>query len=99
MLRELGPVVVALLLCGRIGSMLTTEVGVMVVTNQLDSLTMAGIDYFGMIMMPRWLACILVTPILNTIFCLVAMIAAMAFSIFVMQMDCDNFYWKYSTAG
>ncbi len=68
LVRELSPVVAALLFVGRAGSALTAEIGLMKVTEQLASLEMFGVDPLHRIIAPRFLAGLIALPLLTTIF-------------------------------
>lgn len=68
LLRELGPVVTALLFAGRAGSALTAEIGLMKATEQLSSLEMMAIDPLRRIIAPRFWAGVIAMPILAVIF-------------------------------
>lgn len=68
LLRELGPVVTALLFAGRAGSALTAEIGLMKATEQLSSLEMMAIDPLRRIIAPRFWAGLISMPILSIIF-------------------------------
>lgn len=68
LLRELGPVVTALLFAGRAGSALTAEIGLMKVTEQLSSLEMMAIDPLRRVIAPRFWAGVIAMPILAVIF-------------------------------
>ena len=68
LLRELGPVVSALLIAGRAGSALTAEIGNMKSTEQLSSLEMIGVDPIKYIVAPRMWAGLISLPILTMIF-------------------------------
>ena len=68
LLRELGPVVTALLFAGRAGSALTAEIGLMKATEQLSSLEMMAVDPLRRIIAPRFWAGIISMPILTVIF-------------------------------
>ncbi|QAX81853.1 lipid asymmetry maintenance ABC transporter permease subunit MlaE [Candidatus Pseudomonas adelgestsugas] len=68
LLRELGPVVTALLFAGRAGSALTAEIGNMKSTEQLSSLEMLGVDPLKYIIAPRLLAGLISLPLLTMIF-------------------------------
>ncbi|WP_373766171.1 lipid asymmetry maintenance ABC transporter permease subunit MlaE [Glaesserella sp.] len=68
LLRELGPVVTALLFAGRAGSALTAEIGLMKATEQLSSLEMMAIDPLRRVIAPRFWAGIIAMPILAVIF-------------------------------
>jgi len=79
-LRELGSVVMALLLASRVGAGIAAEVGSMQVTEQIDALRMLGIDPVRFLVVPRFIACIVAGTLLAAIanlFCLyVAMLVS-----------------------
>ena len=62
--RELGPVLAAIMLAGRVGGGLTAELGTMRVTDQIDALRAMGADPLRVLVVPRFLACLLLMPIL-----------------------------------
>lgn len=66
-LRELGPVVTALLLTSRAGASIAAEIGTMKLTDQLDALEMLGIDLLEYLMVPRWYACVVASICLSVI--------------------------------
>lgn len=68
LIRELGPVLTALLLAGRAGSATTAEIGTMVATEQLDGLRMLSIDPISLIIKPKAMAMLFVTPLLTALF-------------------------------
>ncbi len=68
LLRELGPVVTALLFAGRAGSALTAEIGLMKATEQLSSMEMIGVDPLRRIIAPRFWAGFYSMPVLALIF-------------------------------
>ncbi len=68
LVRELGPVVTALLFAGRAGSALTAEIGLMKATEQLASMEMIGVDPLRRIVAPRFWAGFISMPILALIF-------------------------------
>ncbi|WP_369795692.1 MULTISPECIES: lipid asymmetry maintenance ABC transporter permease subunit MlaE [unclassified Salinivibrio] len=71
LLRELGPVVTALLFAGRAGSALTAEIGLMKATEQLSSLEMMAVDPLRRVIAPRFWAGVIAMPLLAVIFMLV----------------------------
>ena len=71
LVRELAPVVTALLFAGRAGSALTAEIGLMKATEQLSSLEMIGVDPLRRIIAPRFWAGFICLPILAAIFAIV----------------------------
>jgi len=68
LLRELGPVVTALLFAGRAGSAVTAEIGLMKATDQLSSMEMMGVDPLRRIIAPRLWAGFIALPILTLLF-------------------------------
>ncbi|HHC74439.1 MAG TPA: lipid asymmetry maintenance ABC transporter permease subunit MlaE [Thiothrix sp.] len=68
LVRELGPVVTALLFAGRAGSALTAEIGLMKTTEQLASMEMMAVDPIHRVISPRFLAGIISMPLLAAIF-------------------------------
>ena len=63
--RELGPVLAGVMLAGRVGGSLTAELGTMNVTEQIEALRSMGTDPIRYLVVPRFLACMLVTPLLT----------------------------------
>lgn len=72
--RELGPVVTALLFAGRAGSALTSEIGLMKATEQLSSMQMMGVDPLRRIIAPRFWAGVISMPLLMIIFSMLAVL-------------------------
>jgi phospholipid/cholesterol/gamma-HCH transport system permease protein len=68
LIRELGPVLTALLVTGRAGSAIAAEIGAMVVTEQLDGLRMMSIDPVGFVVKPKAIAMVLSMPLLSALF-------------------------------
>ncbi|GLP95823.1 lipid asymmetry maintenance ABC transporter permease subunit MlaE [Paraferrimonas sedimenticola] len=71
LLRELGPVVTALLFAGRAGSALTAEIGLMKATEQLSSMEMMAVDPLRQVIAPRFWAGVISMPMLALMFCAV----------------------------
>ena len=63
-LRELGPVLAGIMLAGRVGGGLTAELGTMCVTEQISALRAMGADPIRILVVPRFLACLLLIPVL-----------------------------------
>jgi len=68
LIRELGPVLTALMVTGRAGSAMTAEIGIMRIGEQIDSLETMGIDPVRFLVAPRLLAFLLSLPLLTAIF-------------------------------
>jgi phospholipid/cholesterol/gamma-HCH transport system permease protein len=68
LVQELGPVLAGVMVAGRVGGALTAELGTMRVTEQISALSVMGTDPIRQLVVPRFLACLLLTPLL-TFFC------------------------------
>lgn len=62
--RELGPVLVGVVLAGRVGAAITAEIGAMKVTEQIDALRVMAVNPIAYLVAPRFLACVFMVPIL-----------------------------------
>jgi phospholipid/cholesterol/gamma-HCH transport system permease protein len=67
LVRELGPVLAATMLAGRVGSAIAAELGTMRVTEQIDALRALGADPIQYLVVPRFLACCLLVPLLSAL--------------------------------
>lgn len=93
-IRELGPVVTALLFAGRAGSSLAAEIGLMRATEQLDGLEMMAVDPMKRVIAPRFLAGIIALPILVLIFVVMAIGYTGAYLVGVEWLGVDaGAYW------
>lgn len=90
--RELGPVVTALLFAGRAGSALTAEIGLMKTTDQLSSMEMMGVDPLHRIISPRLWAGFISMPILSIIFCAVAIFGGYLVGVVWLGVDGGSFW-------
>lgn len=85
--RELGPVLTSLMVTGRVGSAMATELGNMRVSEQIDAMEVMAIDPFNYLVAPRLLAGVLMTPCLNLIFNMVAALGAYGVAILFLHID------------
>jgi phospholipid/cholesterol/gamma-HCH transport system permease protein len=93
--RELGPVVTALLYAGRAGSALAAEIGLMKATDQLSSMEMMAVDPVKRVIAPRFLAGFIAMPLLGAIFSLMAIGAGGGHLIGVLWLGVDDgAYWS-----
>lgn len=67
LVKELGPVLTAVVITGRVGAAITAEIGTMKVTEQIDALYTLGTNPIKYIAVPRFIACILMVPLLTSI--------------------------------
>ena len=91
-LRELGPVLAAVMLAGRVGGGLTAELGTMRVTEQIDALTAMGAHPLRTLVVPRFLACILLIPVLVLYTSFMGIIGGYAISVAVYNIDGAEFW-------
>ena len=92
LLRELGPVVAALLFAGRAGSALTAEIGLMKITEQLASMEMIGVDPLKRILRPRLWAGMIAMPVLTQIFNMVAIWGSVIVGVYWLHVDTGSFW-------
>jgi phospholipid/cholesterol/gamma-HCH transport system permease protein len=92
LVRELGPVVGALLFAGRAGSSLTAEIGLMRATEQLDSLEMMGVDSVKYVVSPRFWAGLISLPLLVIIFNLVGIFGGYLVAVEWLAVD-EGPFW------
>jgi phospholipid/cholesterol/gamma-HCH transport system permease protein len=97
LVRELGPVLTGLMVAGRTGSAITTEIGTMRVTEQIDAMEVMAVDPVQYLIVPRVLAALIMMPILTTLFNLVGIAAAYVLSVETMQIDPGIFLEKIRT--
>jgi phospholipid/cholesterol/gamma-HCH transport system permease protein len=93
--RELGPVVTALLFAGRAGSALAAEIGLMKATDQLSAMEMMAVDPMRRVIAPRFIAGLVAMPLLSGIFCVMAIGVAGGHAIGVELLGVDaGSYWS-----
>jgi phospholipid/cholesterol/gamma-HCH transport system permease protein len=92
LVRELGPVVTALLFAGRAGSALTAEIGLMKATEQLSGMEMMAVDPIRRVIAPRFLAGFMSMPLLAAIFSIVGIYGGHFVGVVLLGVD-DGAYW------
>jgi phospholipid/cholesterol/gamma-HCH transport system permease protein len=91
LVRELGPVLTALMVAGRVGSGITAEIGSMVVTEQVDALRAMAISPVRRLVVPRALATILMLPVLTALADVLGILGGLAISIVELQMTLQDY--------
>ncbi|MDD5559159.1 ABC transporter permease [Candidatus Methylomirabilis sp.] len=92
MVRELGPVLTALLVGGRVGSGITAELGSMKVTEQIDAMRAMGANPIKKLVVPRVLSTMLVLPLLTVMADILGMLGGMVISKYEFQVDYHLYY-------
>ncbi|MBS0203761.1 MAG: ABC transporter permease [Planctomycetes bacterium] len=95
LVRELGPVLAATMLAGRVGCAMAAEIGTMRVTEQIDALKALGADPISYLVVPRFLACFCLIPILTLVADGVGMLGGWMVSVQLLGVS-DHFFWLYS---
>ena len=97
LVRELGPVVAALLFAGRAGSALTAEIGLMKATEQLSGMEMMAVDPIKRVVAPRFLAALISMPLLAAIFSAVGVLGGFFVGVGLLGVD-DGAFWSQMQA-
>ncbi|KOR28174.1 ABC transporter permease [Achromatium sp. WMS1] len=98
LVRELGPVVTALLFSGRAGSALTAEIGLMKATEQLAGLEMMAVDPIHRILTPRFAAGCVAMPLLAALFSTVGILGGHFVGVGLLGVD-DGAFWSQMQSG
>ncbi|MBA4254240.1 MAG: ABC transporter permease, partial [Comamonadaceae bacterium] len=98
LIRELGPVIGALLFAGRAGTSLTAEIGLMKAGEQLSAMEMMAVDPIARILAPRFWAGVIVLPVLVTVFSAVGILGGWLVGVHLLGVDASA-YWGQMQAG
>lgn len=92
LLRELGPVLAATMLAGRVGSSIAAELGTMRVTEQIDALTSMGTNPIHYLVVPRFIACLVLIPVLTAMGDFAGIAGGAFYCTWILPID-EHFYW------
>ncbi len=98
LVRELGPVVTALLFAGRAGTSLTAEIGLMKSGEQLAAMEMMAVDPIQRVLAPRFLGGLIAMPLLAAVFSAVGIIGGWLVGVVLIGVDAGSF-WSQMQAG
>ena len=98
LLRELGPVVTALLFAGRAGTALTSEIGLMRATDQLTAMEIMAVNPLRYVAAPRFLGGVIAMPLLAAIFNLIGLFGAQMIGVWQMGVDKGSFWSQMQDA-
>jgi phospholipid/cholesterol/gamma-HCH transport system permease protein len=93
--RELGPVLAAVMLAGRVGTAMAAQLGTMRVTEQIDALACLGVDPVKYLVAPRFLACLLMIPLLTVLADLMGVVGSTVICLNVFQIE-PYHYWEHT---
>jgi phospholipid/cholesterol/gamma-HCH transport system permease protein len=91
MFRELGPVLAATMLAGRVGSAMAAELGTMRVTEQIDALSSMGANPIHYLVVPRFLSCLLLIPSLTIMAVFMGVVGGAGYCIFLLDIDMQHY--------
>ena len=91
MFRELGPVLAATMLAGRVGSAMAAELGTMRVTEQIDALSSMGANPIQYLVVPRFLSCLLLIPSLTIMAVFMGVVGGAAYCVFLLHIDVHHY--------
>ena len=94
--RELGPVLAAMMLAGRIGTAMSAQLGTMKVTEQIEALACLGVDPIKYLVAPRFAACLLLLPLLTILADALGVVGSSLICLKVFRIDGFH-YWKHTT--
>lgn len=97
LVRELGPVLAATMLAGRVGSAMAAELGTMRVTEQIDALAVMGADPIHYLVVPRFLACLFLIPALTLMADFMGVVGGYYYSVYLL--DIDAYYYLQNSAN
>lgn len=95
LVKELGPVLAATMIAGRVGSALAAELGTMRITEQIDALWTLGANPIHYLVVPRFLACVLLTPLLTVMADFMGVVGGDVISTMMLHIDRHQ-YWSHS---
>jgi phospholipid/cholesterol/gamma-HCH transport system permease protein len=89
--RELGPVLAATMLAGRVGSSMAAELGTMRVTEQIDALSSMGANPIYYLVVPRFLACLMLIPALTIVADFMGVAGGYFYSVYILGIDSHHY--------
>ena len=92
LVKELGPVVTALLFAGRAGTALASELGLMRATDQLSAMEMMAVDPIRRVVVPRFLGGVIAMPLLAAMFSVIGIYGAYLVGVQIMGVDSGSFW-------
>ena len=95
--RELGPVLTAIMLSGRVGTAMAAQLGTMRVTEQIDALACLGVDPVRYLVSPRFLGCVLMIPLLTILADGMGVIGSTLICVEVFGIDSYH-YWRHTAS-
>ena len=96
--KQIGPLMASVMLAGRVGGALTAELGTMNVTEQLDALRVMGSDPVDYLVVPRFLSCLLLTPLLTIFSDVLGIFGGWVVNVLTFHISNES-YWQHAAQG
>lgn len=96
LIRELGPVLTAIMLTGRAGSSMTAEIGVMRITDRIDALDVMDINSVSYLVSPRIAASIISFPLLTAVFDVIGIVGGYLTGVAMLDMNQGAYFYRGS---
>jgi phospholipid/cholesterol/gamma-HCH transport system permease protein len=98
LIKELGPVVTALLFAGRAGTALASEIGLMRATDQLTAMEMMAVDPIRRVVVPRFIGGLIALPLLTIIFIAIGIFGVQVVGVQILGVDSASFWSQMRSA-
>ena len=98
LVRELGPVLTAIMLTGRAGSSMAAEIGVMRITDQIDALDVMDINPMAYLVSPRLLASMISFPLLTAVFDVIGIIGGYLTGVLMLNINEGAYFYRIASS-
>ncbi len=98
LVKEIGPVITALLFAGRAGTALASEIGLMKATDQLSAMEMMAVNPMQRVLVPRFLGGVISVPLLTAVFTMVGLLGAHLVAVELLGVDVGAFWQQLQQA-
>lgn len=98
LVRELGPVLTAIMITARAGSAMTTEIGIQRISEQIDALQTMGVDPLRYLVSPRIAAALISFPILTALFDLIGFLGGFLTGVLLLGLDAGTYFYRLQSS-
>lgn len=98
LVRELGPVLTAIMVTARAGSAMTTEIGIQRITEQIDALYTMGVEPLGYLVSPRVAAAVVCFPILTALFDIIGFLGGYLTGVLLLGLDAGTYFYRLQSS-
>jgi len=98
LVRELGPVLTAIMITARAGSAMTTEIGIQRISEQIDAMQTMGVDPLRYLISPRIAAAVISFPILTALFDLIGFVGGFLTGVVLLGLDAGTYFYRLQSS-